>query len=230
MNRIITIFAAVLTVCLLFAGCASSAPAPAPEPEPEPIELPSRVKTEVLDHKGASLGKSALPEWIDAYIDFGAAGVEELAKFQDQYCFIAEYHAENLDAGLAWVKGFEVPQLIARQIQLKVESIFVGAAVGAPEDDYGTYFENVVKSTTDVSFSGAKLVQDYWVLVRTYDPDIKNTYSDAYQIYVLYTMPKAMLDKQLNNEIDKAMDDGEMSESQKEAFKNVKKVLAESGL
>ena len=43
-------------------------------------------------------------------------------------------------------------------------------------------------------------------------------------------MPKAMLDKQLNNEIDKAMDDGEMSESQKEAFKNVKKVLAESGL
>ena len=230
MNRIITIFAAVLTVCLLFAGCASSAPAPAPEPEPEPIELPSRVKTEVLDHKGASLGKSALPEWIDAYIDFGAAGVEELAKFQDQYCFIAEYHAENLDAGLAWVKGFEVPQLIARQIQLKVESIFVGAAVGAPEDDYGTYFENVVKSTTDVSFSGAKLVQDYWVLVRTYDPDIKNTYNDTYQIYVLYTMPKAMLDKQLNNEIDKAMDDGEMSESQKEAFKNVKKVLAESGL
>jgi hypothetical protein len=227
MNRFITIIAAVLTVCLLVAGCSS---APAAEPKPEPVELPSKVKTEVLDHKGASLGKTTLPEWIDVYIDFGARGVEELAKFQDEYCFIAEYHAENLDAGLAWIKGFEVPQLIARQIQSRVESLFVGAAVGAPEDDYGTYFENVVKTTTDVSFSGAKLIQDYWVLVRTYDPDIKNTYSDTYQIYVLYTMPKAMLDKQLNNEIDKAMDDGEMSESQKEAFKNVKKVLADSGL
>ena len=102
--------------------------------------------------------------------------------------------------------------------------------IGAILIEAGCGYENVVKTTTDVSFSGAKLIQDYWVLVRTYDPDIKNTYSDAYQIYVLYTMPKAMLDKQLNNEIDKAMDDGEMSESQKEAFKNVKKVLAESGL
>lgn len=226
MNRLFTIVAAVLAVCLLVAGCSSTKE----EPKPEPVELTSKVKTEVLDHKGASLGKTTLPQWIDAYIDFGARGVENLSNFAEEYCFVAEYHAENLDAGLAWVKGFEVPQLIARQIQSRVESIFVGAAVGAPEDDYGTYFENVVKTTTDVSFSGAKLIQDYWVLVRTYDPDIKNTYSDTYQIYVLYTMPKAMLDKQLANEIDKAMDDGDMTEAQKAAFDNVKKVLADSGL
>ncbi len=226
MNRFFTILAAVLAVCLLFASFSSAKE----EPKPEPVELTSVVTTKILDHKGASLGKTTLPQWIDAYMDFGARGVEKLADFAEEYCFVAEYQATNLNAGQAWLDGFEVPQVIARQLQSRVESLFVGAAVGAPEDDYGTYFENVVKTTTDVSFSGAKKIQDYWVLVRTYDPDIKNTYEDAYHLYVLYTMPKSLLDKQIANEIEKAMDDGEMTEAQKSAFDNVKKILADSGL
>lgn len=224
MNRFLKVFTAVLVVCLLFASCAST-----PD-DPEPKQLTSKVTTEILEHKGTALGITTLPVWVSSYVELGVRGVEKLSDFSEEYCFVAEMTADNLNAGQAWLNGFEVPQIIARQLQSRVESLFVGAAVGAPEDDYGTYFENVVRTTTDVSFSGAKKVSDWWSLIRKYDPDIKKAYTDAYYIYVLYTMPKELLDRQLLDQIEKAEEDSEMSEAQRAAFDNVKAVLAQSGL
>lgn len=222
MNRFFKIFAAVLVVCLLFASCASS--------DPEPKELTSRVKTEILEHKGTALGVTTLPVWVDTYVASGVRGVEKLSDFTEEYCFVAETAAQNLNAAQAWLNGFEVPQIIAREMETRVESLFVGAAVGAPEDDYGTYFENVVKTSTDVAFTGAKKMSDWWSYIRVYDPDIKNTYKDEYRVYVLYTIPRSMFDKQLHDQIEKAQEDPNMTEAQQAAFNNVKTILAQSGL
>ncbi len=221
MNRFFKIFAAVLVVCLLFAGCAS---------DPEPKELSSRVKTEILEHKGTALGVNTLPVWVESYVSLGTKGLEKLADFSEEYCFVAEMSADNLNAAQAWLNGFEMPQVIARQISSRVESLFIGAAVGAPEDTYGTYFENVVKTTTDVTFTGAKKISDWWSYIRVYDPDIKNSFNDEYRVYVLYTMPRSLLDKQLLNELDKIQEDPNMTEAQQTAFNNVKKLVADSGL
>ncbi|MCR4940972.1 MAG: hypothetical protein K5930_12835 [Treponemataceae bacterium] len=221
MNRIIKILVAVLVVCLLFASCTS---------DPEPKDLSSKVKTEILEHKGTALGVNTLPVWVESYVSLGTKGLEKLSDFTEEYCFVAEMAAANLNAAQAWLNGFEMPQLIAREISSRVESLFVGAAVGAPEDDYGTYFENVVKTTTDVSFTGAKKVSDWWSLIRVYDPDIKNSFKDEYRVYVLYTIPRSLLDRQLANEIDKLENETDMTEAQKSAFENVKSILAQNGL
>lgn len=232
MNRFFKILATVLVVCLLFVSCASNEPEPAPQPAPEPApkEVTSRVKTEILEHKGTALGVNTLPVWVETYVALGTKGIENLSDYAEEYCFVAELAADNLNAAQAWVNGFEIPQLIAREVSTRVESLFVGAAVGAPEDEYGTYFENVVKSSTDISYTGAKKISDWWSYIRRYDPDVENSFEDTYHVYVLYTMPKAMLDKQLADEINKAQEDPDMTDSQKAAFDNVKKVLAESGL
>lgn len=224
MNRFLKVFTAVLVVCLLFASCASTSD------EPEPKQLTSKVTTEILEHKGTALGITTLPSWVNAYVDQGVRGVEKQPDFSEEYCFVADMTAENLSAGQAWINGFELPQIIARQLESRVESLFVGAAVGAPEDDYGTYFENIVKTSTDVSFVGAKKISDWWSLIRKYDPDIKNAYTDAYYIYVLYTIPKDLLDRQIRDQIEKAEEDPDMTEAQKTAFNNVKSILAQNGL
>ena len=49
----------------------------------------------------------------------------------------------------------------------------------------------------NVSYSGAQREADWWSLLRRYDPDVKDSYRDEYTGYVLYTIPKAMLNQQV---------------------------------
>jgi hypothetical protein len=55
----------------------------------------------------------------------------------------------------------------------------------------------VINAVVNVSYSGAQRDSDWWVLTRRYDPDQKDVYSDEYTAYVLYTIPKAELNRQI---------------------------------
>jgi len=49
----------------------------------------------------------------------------------------------------------------------------------------------------NVSYSGAQREADWWSLRRRYDPDRKNEFNDEYTAYVLYTIPKVELNRQV---------------------------------
>jgi predicted Zn-dependent protease len=49
----------------------------------------------------------------------------------------------------------------------------------------------------NVSYSGAQREADWWSLRRRYDPDNREVYTDEYTAYVLYTVPKAELNRQV---------------------------------
>lgn len=224
MNRKV-IGLAVIAICVLFSSCASKGPA-----EPEPRELESVVKTETLEHKGTALGITVLPIWVETYVSTGITGLEKLADYQEDYCFVGETTATNLNAGQAWVNGFNIPQDIARNVSSRVDALFTGAASGSPEGKYGTYFENVVKSAADTTYTGARKVNDWWVKIRTYDADVKKKYTDEYRVFVLYTIPKDILDRQVLNMLNKVENDTEGTEEQKTAFNLVKEIMANEGL
>ena len=123
-----------------------------------------------------------------------------------------------------------IPQDIARNGASRVDALFKGAASGSPEEKYGTYFENVVKAASNTTYTGARKVNDWWVKVRTYDPDVKKKYNDEYRIYVLYTIPKDVLDRQVLNMLNKVENDTDGTEEQKTAFNLVKSIMETEGL
>lgn len=224
MNKKIIGFLAILLVVCLFSGCASK------QAEPEARELEGTVKTVVLEHKGTALGVNLLPVWVETYITEGVTGLEKLADYEDQYCFVAEETASNLNAGQAWVNGFDIPQDIARNVASRVDAMFTGSASGSPEGDYGTYFENIVKAASNTEYTGARKVSDWWVLVRRYDNDIRRKYTDEYRIYVLYTIEKDILDRQVLNVIEQVEKETESTAEQSVAINNVKDILKAEGL
>lgn len=224
MNRIKSILFLLVVICLL-AGCASK-----PEPAPEPKELEGVVKTEVLEHKGTSLGINQLPVWVETYVATGITGLEKLSDYQGSYCFVGEETGTNLDAVQTWAASFDVAREIATTVSSRVDSLFTGAASGSPADDYGTYFENVVKAAANAEFSGARKINDWWILVRRYDPDSKKRFEDEYRVFVLYTIEKDILDEQILNMIDKVASETEgTSDAQKTAINNVKKIMESEG-
>ena len=214
--------AAVLVLC---ASCKTTKGA-----EPEARELQGTVKTEVLEHKGSSLGINELPVWVQTYVQSGLTGLEKLNDYKDMYCFVAETTSANLEAGQAWVNGFNMPQTVARNVSTRVDALFSGASSGGTEGTYGTYFENVVKTSSNTEYSGVRKINDWWVLVRRYDQNVKNKYKDEYRVYVFYTIERDLLDRQVLDVIDRTAADSKVNTDQKAAIDKVKSLIRESGL
>ena len=215
---------ALIAAALVFSGCASK------QEEPEPKELESKVKSEVLEHKGTALGVNQLPVWVETYITEGILAVEKLSSYEGSYCFVGEEAGSNLDALQVWVSSFDIPSEIAASVSTRVNALFTGAASGSPDGEYGTYFENIVKNSSNASYSGARKVNDWWVLTRRYDPDAKKKYTDEYRCYVLYTIDKDLLDRQVLEMMDKVASETEgTTDAQKSAFNNVRAIMASEG-
>lgn len=215
---------ALVGAALVFSGCASK------QDEPEPKELDAKVKSEVLEHKGTALGVNQLPVWVETYITEGVLAVEKLSSYEGSYCFVGEESGTNIDALQSWVSSFDIPSEIAANVSTRVNALFTGAASGSPDGEYGTYFENIVKSTSSASYSGARKVNDWWVLTRRYDPDQKKKYTDEYRCYVLYTIDKDLLDQQVLEMMDKvASDTVGATDAQKSAFNNVRAIMESEG-
>lgn len=215
---------ALIAAALVFSGCASK------QEEPEPKELESKVKSEVLEHKGTALGVNQLPVWVETYITEGVLAVEKLSSYEGSYCFVGEEAGSNLDALQVWVSSFDIPSEIAASVSTRVNALFTGAASGSPDGEYGTYFENIVKSSSGASYSGARKVNDWWVMTRRYDPDAKKKYTDEYRCYVLYTIDKDLLDRQVLEMMDKVASETEgTTDAQKSAFNNVRAIMESEG-
>lgn len=214
-------------VALMAIGCASSPP-PAQAPAPAPKEAPKKAapKYDVLDTKTMALGGD-IPEWVSVYVTDGVTGVEALPKFKDKYVFIGEDSGANKEALRQWATGFTVAQDLARLVSTRVQARFAGAAAGSPDDNYGRYFENVVKSASDATYSGARKESDFWILKRYYKEDGKTVDKEVYDYYVLVTIDKATLQKQLDAVLNGVQPDKPLTKEQQTAVDRVKQSFYE---
>ena len=220
----------ILVLSLVAASFAAlscgSAPKPAAASE-KPAETKRVVpKYDILDHKSMALGGEP-PEWVTVYTNDGISGVEALDKFKEKYVFVGEDSGTNRSALAAWVQGFNVAQEMARLMSTRVQAKFAGAAAGSPDDEYGRYFENVVKSVADATITGARKDNDFWILKRYYKEDGKTIDREVYDYYVLVTIDKATLQKQLEDILNGVKVDKPLSKEQQTAVDRVKESFYE---
>jgi hypothetical protein len=214
-------FAAAL-VAALFASACSSGPKAAQAPE-----YVEKTDTYIVaDHKSKAVGQD-VPDWVTWYISDGLRGVEALDQFKDQYVFIGEDTGTNLNALRQWATGFTVAQELSRMISTRVQEKFAGAAAGSPDDAFGRYFENVVKTVSESQFSGARKENDFWLLKRYYQADSKKVDREAYEYYVLVTIDRETLERQISGVLESAEQDPAQTPEQQTAISRVKEAFYE---
>lgn len=221
MKKSLLILMAAMAI-FAFVGCASNE-------GPTTKDLEATKTTEILEHQGSALGLTGLPSWIETYIYQGVSGLEELDAFKDTYCFVAEATDPTKDAALMWAKNFNMAQTIAGTISTRVKSLFEGTAENS-DDEYVTEFTNEVNSYIDAEVVGAKNEAEWWVQHRRYNPDDKDIYEDTYTAYVLYTVPREILDDQLKEAVDKLYEDDDLVDAEKAVLDAAKAMLEEKGL
>jgi hypothetical protein len=151
----------------------------------------------VADHKTRALGED-IPEWVSRYISGGLSAVETMDEYKNKYVFIGEDSGSNLNALRQWSAGFSVAQDFSRLVSSRVQARFAGAAAGNPEESYGRYFEEAVKTSADASYTGARREGDFWLLRHYFEEDGKTLRREVYAFYVLVSIDKPLLERQLN--------------------------------
>jgi hypothetical protein len=112
-------------------------------------------------------------------------------------------------------------------ITTRVQEKFAGAATGSPDDAFGRYFENVVKTVSESQFSGARKENDFWILKGYYKANSKKLDREAYDYYVLVTIDRETLERQINGALESAEPDPARTPEQQTAIQRVKEAFYE---
>jgi hypothetical protein len=198
------ILAALAVMAALVSGCAGG-----------PV-----VRTEEQDNKGNAVGVST-PDWIKLYVASGVTAVQAQPQFKDKYCIVGEESSTNRQFALAWADNFSAQQRIGAMLRTTIASKYEAAVTGSSQStggansttaaggnsaEYKQQIDNAINAVVNVSYSGAQRDSDWWVLMRRYDPDQKGVFSDEYTAYVLYTIPKAELNRQIASALETSVD------------------------
>jgi len=185
---------------LTLAGCASG----------------PKAKVVELENKGTSMNIPT-PDWIKIYTAQGISKVQAQPEFKDKYCIIGEESGVDRQFVLTWADNFSAQQRIGAMLRTTISSEYQArvqgtaqssgganttAASGTGSSQYQQQIDSTINAIVNVSYSGAQREADWWSLRRRYDPDIKDSYSDEYTAYVLYTIPKAELNRQVANALE----------------------------
>ncbi|GHT61202.1 hypothetical protein FACS1894109_19580 [Spirochaetia bacterium] len=195
----VMVLLAITAAMGIFLSCASNDGARA-----ERIELDSKGKAVTLEHKGTGLGVDKLPQWLAEYMDRGVRGVEDLADYQGKYCIVAFEQGPELQAVLTWTNNFNAQQQIAQQISTSAASVFKANESKVPDgDDSQRKYSNAINTLVSASYSGARQEGDWWVKQRISEGKNNET---RYTAYVLYSIDRKVLDKQIADAISKNKD------------------------
>jgi hypothetical protein len=209
------------SAAMVFFSCASTGGGKA-----ERIELDSRDKVVTLEHKGTGLGVDKLPQWLAEYMDRGVRGVEDLADYQGKYCIVAYELGTELQQLITWTNNFNAQQQIAEQISTRVASVFKANESKVPDGDDSTRkYSNAINTLVSASYSGARQESDWWVKQRISEPGKSNEI--RYTAYVLYSIDRKLLDKQIADAISKNKDGNPELDA---AFDAVTAQILDSGL
>jgi hypothetical protein len=89
-----------------------------------------------------------------------------LPEFQDRYVFVSMNEGSNFSALEQWLEGFAPEQDFARLAAVRMEKRLLSAVNGFPDDEYGSYFETLIRAASDAVWEDARREDDIWVKRR----------------------------------------------------------------
>ena len=200
----------LLCAALMFASCVGQKSKVIFRPDPEQDRQHEQVDPieswQIIESENGP-GENGIPEWVRCYFNGGANGIESLDQYHSKYVFIGENWGESLYALQQWVKGFTVLHDLPRLVAARVERRLVSSASLYPDDEYGQYFENLIKKVSDGEYPGAVKEQTFWVKreripageedIDDGEPDQLDDVTELYEYLVLISVDNETLQEQL---------------------------------
>lgn len=170
------------------------------------------LKRQIVDYQGAEFG-SPVPQWV---VDLSAGQYSESAltrsmpDLKGRKIFVTIANGDNLEFVRQWTDLVQVETEVASSLERvaakAVEARMTGS--GAQEGNVITQKQTMEQtlnmyrtSLTSVRFSGLEKTAQYWTLSQKINSKKEPVGEPYYTYYAVWTMDKALFDKQLNTAI-----------------------------
>jgi hypothetical protein len=194
-----TVPASVLLISIsLFAACSTGREKTLVPIGPVPEYREKNSIFEVIEHENAVEMTEDIPGWVVHYISAGIAGIEALPEYEDRYVFIGKQTGNSLESLKLWAGGFSLDRDFARLVSTRIQARFIGFAGSNPGEEFGRYFEQVIKDSSDAAFNGAVQESDFWIKKRIFDDDGLTPSGETFEYYILISIERELLENQIN--------------------------------
>lgn len=149
-------------------------------------------------------GTADLPDWMFEFITGGIAGAEKIEFYNDRYLFIGDNEGVNFTALNKWAENYSVLKDFPRLAAARIEKRLISAASLYPDDEYGVFFEMLIKKAFDTEYPGAVKEETYWIKIKKSNEfdNAQDETDDPLQIYkffVLISIDKAIMQTVIRN-------------------------------
>ncbi|MDR2435537.1 MAG: hypothetical protein LBD47_13365 [Treponema sp.] len=176
-----------------------------PEFNPPAAQAETPVPGEIIESRNGP-ADAALPEWLGNFLNGGIRRVEAQGVYWDKYIFIGRNRGTNLSALRQWAERFTVAQDFPRLVGIRIENRLLAAAALYPDDEYGEFFEVMIKSASDAEYPEALKEDSFWIKWRisgepasdmSGEGETENTVRDIYEFFVLISIDKIALQNRI---------------------------------
>ncbi|MDR3020462.1 MAG: hypothetical protein LBU66_06115 [Treponema sp.] len=126
-----------------------------------------------------------LPEWLEVFLDTGIEGVERLDFLNGKFAFIAVTEGVNFLALNKWADNFSAERDFSILAARRIEKRMISASSLYPDDEYGMFYEMMIKNAYSAEYRGAVKEDTYWIKTR-----VENEETEAFVFFVLLTIEK----------------------------------------
>ena len=147
--------------------------------------------TEIIDYE------NDMPQWMSRYIDAGLAGIEAMPEYQDRYVFVSRQVGSSLEPLRLWAAGFSVERDFPLLVSERIQERFIAGSGGNPAEEYGRYFEAVVKNAADATFEGASRESSFWIKKRIIEDGGESLAREAYEYLIMTSINRETLQQQI---------------------------------
>jgi len=142
---------------------------------------------------------TALPEWLLAFNNGGIDAVEKMEQYSGKYCFIEINKGVNFEALTKWEENFSETRAFTRMAAARIENRLTSKAVLYPDDEYGAFYEKLIKKSYNKEYPDAVTEDTYWIKKQVTSET--NSLQDIYEFFVFIIMDKTIMQDDIRNMI-----------------------------
>jgi hypothetical protein len=148
----------------------------------------------IIESQNGSM-ETVMPPWVTGYLNGGISELETMAVYSGKYVFISQNRGNNFNALNQWIAMFNPAQDFPRLAAARIEKRLIAGASLYPDDEYGQYFETLVKNASDAEYPGAVKEDNYWIkrLINRPAESSAGMEQEVYDFFVLISIDKITL-------------------------------------
>ena len=228
MKKIISIALFFFFVILLDACAGQKKTAFQPVPQYDDIIPEDLFSVGDITETKEGAGNAHLPDWLLTFINGGIEEVEEMVFYRNKYCFIGINEGGNFGALSKWAGNYSVIQDFPWLAAARIEKRLISAASLYPDEEYGSFYETMVKKAFDTEYHGAFLEDTFWIKKKINRNESENSVNDTgekYNFYVFLSIDRITMQAVIENMMTETLAVVTPTRSQNAAIKRLQQIF-----